>query len=79
MTAAELPLFGLVLVLATIAVSIAARLTPPRVTTADRPVCGDEPTDLAWCGSCVNTRLCALHDDGTHTCLTCLTTTAGGQ
>ncbi|WP_431980056.1 hypothetical protein [Streptomyces qinglanensis] len=79
MTGEVLPWFGLVLLCAVVAIVWALRLTPPRVSTvpADRAVCGDEPTAMAWCGECAGRRLSAVHADGAHTCLTCLTTTAG--
>lgn len=82
MTGTSLPLFVAVLVFASAAVTWAVRLTPPRVSVAlacDREVCGDEPREFAHCGTCDRPRLSAMHADGAHTCLTCLTTTAGDQ
>ncbi|MBQ1122599.1 hypothetical protein [Streptomyces sp. B15] len=81
MTGETLPWFALVLLLAVVAIVWALRLTPPRVSAvpADREVCRDEPCEMAWCRECSAHRLSALHADGSHTCLTCLTTTAGDQ
>ncbi|MFI8853636.1 hypothetical protein ACIGW3_26070 [Streptomyces sp. NPDC053499] len=82
MTGEMLPWFALVLLLAVVAIVWALRLTPPWVSTVpvdDRDVCGDEPCEVMHCRTCRAPRLSSMHADGSHTCLTCLTTTAGDQ
>lgn len=79
----ETPLVGTLLVLGAMAITWAARLAPGRQRTP-RAIEGRlpndaEPCDFAWCVACGHRQYSAMHEDGAHTCFTCLTTTAGDQ
>ncbi|WP_431784375.1 hypothetical protein [Streptomyces chumphonensis] len=73
------PWLGAVLTAAALGVVFAARYGPGGGEVTDLLVEGDEPREMACCASCGRDQLSAMHEDGSHTCLTCLKTTAGGQ
>ncbi|MGW7248852.1 hypothetical protein [Streptomyces decoyicus] len=77
------PYFLAVLVLAAAGITWAVRLAPPRVTaeptTVDEAPVGGELCEMAYCGACKREQYSAMHEDGSHTCWTCRTTTAGDQ
>ncbi|MCZ1009932.1 hypothetical protein [Streptomyces lydicus] len=72
-----------VLVLASAAITWAVRLAPRRVTAEppaiDEPPVGGELCAMAYCGACQREQYSAMHEDGSHTCWTCRTTSAGDQ
>lgn len=71
-----------VLVLAAAGITWAVRLAPRRVTAepaVDESPAGGEPCEMAYCGACRREQYSAMHEDGSHTCWTCRTTTAGEQ
>ncbi|WP_329151277.1 hypothetical protein OIU91_28525 [Streptomyces sp. NBC_01456] len=77
------PYFLAGLVLAAAAITWAVRLAPRRITaeqtTVDEVPVGGELCEMAYCGACRREQYSAMHEDGSHTCWTCRTTTAGDQ